>query len=120
VEVAFAPRGVSWAGVGFATAHLGQSFLYRLGSRADCTPSCAPLPRRRPQHGDHRRGVEAQQQLDALAGIGCTEVQGILFSPAVPGDVVMDMLRTMSVLAHATLPSAASEPAAAAEPVTAW
>jgi hypothetical protein len=64
-----------------------------------------------------RRGA---QQFDALAGIGCTEVQGILFSPSVPGDVVMDMLRTMSVLAHATLPSAASEPAAAAEPVTAW
>jgi hypothetical protein len=65
-------------------------------------------------------GGRGQQQFGALAGIGCTEVQGILFSPSVPGDVVMDMLRTMSVLAHATLPSAASEPAAAAEPVTAW
>ena len=29
-------------------------------------------------------GVETQEQLDALASAGCTEVQGYLFSPAVP------------------------------------
>jgi EAL domain-containing protein (putative c-di-GMP-specific phosphodiesterase class I) len=65
-------------------------------------------------------GVETRQQFDALAGIGCTEVQGFLFNPAVPGDVVMDLPRTMSVPAHASLPSGAIEPAAAAEPVPAW
>jgi predicted signal transduction protein with EAL and GGDEF domain len=65
-------------------------------------------------------GVGTQRQFDRLAGIGCTEVQGFPFSPVVPRDVVMDLQRTMSVPAHAPLPSGANKLAAAAEPVPAW
>jgi EAL domain-containing protein (putative c-di-GMP-specific phosphodiesterase class I) len=65
-------------------------------------------------------GVETQQQFDALAGVGCTEVHGFLSNPVVPGDVVMDLPRTMSMPPLASLPSAATEPAAAAKPVPAW
>ena len=36
-------------------------------------------------------GVETQEQLDALAVLGCTEVQGYLFSPAVPTSQVPDI-----------------------------
>jgi len=37
-------------------------------------------------------GVETQEQLDALAVIGCTDVQGYLFSSAVPGSHVPELL----------------------------
>ena len=41
-------------------------------------------------------GVETQQQLLALAAAGCTELQGYLFSPAVPMGEVPDLLRRIA------------------------
>ena len=38
-------------------------------------------------------GVETREQLDLLVSAGCTEVQGYLFSPAVPGGEVAGVLR---------------------------
>ena len=48
-------------------------------------------------------GVETQEQLDALAVIGCTEVQGYLFSPAVPGSQVPDLLSRLPAMIDASL-----------------
>ena len=54
-------------------------------------------------------GVETQEQLDTLAGIGCTEVQGYFFSAAVPGPDVPDLLRRLQVMADLPrLPAAAA------------
>jgi EAL domain-containing protein (putative c-di-GMP-specific phosphodiesterase class I) len=97
------------------SANLGQFFVRRLGSPVDCTAIVRAVTT---LGADLSMAItaegETQQQFDALAGIGCTEVQGFLSNPAVPGDVVMDLPRTMSV------PARASQPAAAAEPVPAW
>ncbi len=43
-------------------------------------------------------GVETGEQLDAVTLAGCTEVQGYLFSPAVPGRLVPDVLQTIADL----------------------
>jgi diguanylate cyclase (GGDEF)-like protein/PAS domain S-box-containing protein len=52
-------------------------------------------------------GVETMAQLEAVTMAGCTEVQGYLFSPAVPAAGVADMLRAV----EATLnPQLVSEP----------
>ena len=37
-------------------------------------------------------GVETEEQLDALRGLGCTEMQGYLFSPAVPASQLPPLL----------------------------
>ena len=41
-------------------------------------------------------GVETAEQLDAVTLAGCIEVQGYLFSQAVPGCAVPDLLETMA------------------------
>jgi diguanylate cyclase (GGDEF)-like protein len=38
-------------------------------------------------------GVETQQQMELLRALGCTEMQGYLFSPAVPAAEIQRMLR---------------------------
>ena len=52
---------------------------------------------RRTGHGRQRRGGGDAQQLDALVRAGCGEVQGNLFSPAVPPDAVMDVIRALPI-----------------------
>ena len=37
-------------------------------------------------------GVETEQQRDMLRGFGCTEMQGYLFSPALPAAETMQLL----------------------------
>jgi EAL domain-containing protein (putative c-di-GMP-specific phosphodiesterase class I) len=39
-------------------------------------------------------GVETQAQLDMLRKLGCTEMQGYLFSPARPAADVMQLLQS--------------------------
>ena len=46
-------------------------------------------------------GVETQEQFDALAVVGCTEVQGYLFSPAVPIGQVPDLLSRIPAMFEA-------------------
>ena len=41
-------------------------------------------------------GVETAEQLDAVTLAGCIEVQGYLFSQAVPGCAVPDLLESMA------------------------
>ena len=41
-------------------------------------------------------GVETRQQLETVERAGCTEAQGYLFSPAVPGCALPDLLQTIA------------------------
>jgi EAL domain-containing protein (putative c-di-GMP-specific phosphodiesterase class I) len=43
-------------------------------------------------------GVETAEQLAAITLAGCTEVQGYLFSPAVPGSAVPDVLQAIAAM----------------------
>ena len=44
-------------------------------------------------------GVETQQQLDQVRALGCTEMQGFLFSPALPVEEIAQLLRPYPALA---------------------
>ena len=46
-------------------------------------------------------GVETQQQLDKLQSVGCTEMQGYLFSKARPASEIADLLRQQKVAREA-------------------
>ena len=39
-------------------------------------------------------GVETERQLDMLRTLGCTEMQGYLFSPAIPATEIKRLLRS--------------------------
>jgi diguanylate cyclase (GGDEF)-like protein len=47
-------------------------------------------------------GVETQQQLDTLQAVGCTEMQGYLFSRARPADEIMQLFATHACIAQAS------------------
>jgi hypothetical protein len=70
-----------------SSANLGQSFVRRLGSGADCTA----IVRAVTTFGANlsmaisAEGVGTQRQFDRLAGIGCTEVQGFPVQPCRSG-----------------------------------
>jgi diguanylate cyclase (GGDEF)-like protein len=55
-------------------------------------------------------GVETRQQLDRLERVGCTEIQGYLFSRPVPEATVADLLRSMPVLEDIWPPPGVSGP----------
>jgi diguanylate cyclase (GGDEF)-like protein len=57
-------------------------------------------------------GVETAEQLDAVTLAGCTEVQGFLFSPAVPGCAVPDVLQAIAGVRVPNGATAAPEPVA--------
>jgi diguanylate cyclase (GGDEF)-like protein/PAS domain S-box-containing protein len=46
-------------------------------------------------------GVETQQQLDALHAVGCTEMQGYLFSRAKPADEILQLFQSQTATAGA-------------------
>jgi len=46
-------------------------------------------------------GVETQQQLDTLQAVGCTEMQGYLFSKAKPADEIVALFRSQMLKAGA-------------------
>ena len=46
-------------------------------------------------------GVETQQQLDTLQAVGCTEMQGYLFSKAKPADEIVELFRAQMLKAGA-------------------
>jgi len=45
-----------------------------------------------PQHDDNAEGVETEQQLKILRTLGCTKMQGFLFSPAKPAAEIRQLL----------------------------
>ena len=80
-----------------AIAHrikIDQSFVRELGKRRDCDAIVRAVVGLSSELGmaTTAEGVETQEQLDALAVIGCTDVQGYLFSSAVPGSHVPELL----------------------------
>jgi len=46
-------------------------------------------------------GVETQQQLDTLQAVGCTEMQGYLFSRAKPADEIVQLFQSQMLKAGA-------------------
>ena len=76
----------------FDRIKIDQSFVRELGQRQDCGAIVRAVASLSSELGmaTTAEGVETQEQLDALAVIGCTEVQGYLFSPAVPAGEVPD------------------------------
>src|SRR6185295_16154390 len=76
----------------FDRVKIDQSFIRELGRQEDCGAIVRAVVSLSSELGmaTTAEGVETQYQLDALAAIGCTEVQGYLFSAAVPGSQVPD------------------------------
>ncbi len=95
----------------FDRIKIDQSFVRDLGKRNDCRAIIRAVTSLSSELGIQTtaEGVETQEQLDTLAGIGCTEVQGYLFSAAVSGADVPDLLcrlRVKADLPHAHAASA--------------
>jgi diguanylate cyclase (GGDEF)-like protein/PAS domain S-box-containing protein len=78
----------------FDRIKIDQSFVRELGKRRDCDAIVRAVVGLSSELGmaTTAEGVETQEQLDALAVIGCTDVQGYLFSSAVPGSHVPELL----------------------------
>lgn len=83
----------------FDRIKIDQSFVSGLGKREDCGAIVRAVTGLSGELGmaTTGEGVETQEQLEALASIGCTEVQGYLFSPAVPGSRVPSLLHELAV-----------------------
>jgi diguanylate cyclase (GGDEF)-like protein/PAS domain S-box-containing protein len=97
----------------FDRIKIDQSFVRGLGKQADCGAIVRAVTALGADLGMHitAEGVETRQQLEALQRAGCTDIQGYLFSPAVPGDEVAELLRRMPAGAGAfsAIGSAADE-----------
>jgi EAL domain-containing protein (putative c-di-GMP-specific phosphodiesterase class I) len=46
-------------------------------------------------------GVETEQQLEILRKLGCTEMQGYLFSPAIPASDILQLFLSPRAMALA-------------------
>lgn len=81
----------------FDRIKIDQSFVSDLATRQDCGAIVRAVTGLSSELGmaTTGEGVETQEQLDALTAMGCTEVQGYLFSPAVPSGQIPDLLRKL-------------------------
>lgn len=86
----------------FDRIKIHQSFVRELGKRADCTAIVRAVAGLSNELGmaTTAEEVETQGQLDALSIVGCTEVQGYLFSSAVPACQVAELLRRIPAMAE--------------------
>jgi EAL domain-containing protein (putative c-di-GMP-specific phosphodiesterase class I) len=84
----------------FDRIKIDQSFVRDLGTRPDSRAIVRAVTSLSSELGIETtaEGVETQEQLDALTGIGCTEVQGYFFSPAVPAPDVPNLLRRLALM----------------------
>jgi diguanylate cyclase (GGDEF)-like protein len=89
----------------FDRVKIDQSFVRELGHRRDCGAIVRAVASLSNELGmaTTAEGVETPEQLDALRAIGCTEVQGYLFSPAVPASQVPDLLSRLPAMIDASL-----------------
>jgi diguanylate cyclase (GGDEF)-like protein len=105
----------------FDRIKIDQSFVRDVCIKSDCGAIVRAVAGLSSELGmaTTAEGVETSQQLDALIDAGCTEVQGYLFSPAVPAEAVPALLRRIADMptAHAE-PPRRSERAAVVQ--TAW
>ena len=96
VRVAMDDFGTGYSSLGyllrfpFDRIKIDQSFVRELGKRPDCNAvvRAAVGLSRDLGMATTAEGVETRDQFDALAAIGCSEMQGYLFSPAVPAKQV--------------------------------
>jgi diguanylate cyclase (GGDEF)-like protein len=90
----------------FDRIKIDQSFVRELGKQADCIAIVNAVTKLGHDLGMAitAEGVETFQQLATLGRAGCTEIQGYLFSRPVPGDRVMELLRTMSIADNLAAP----------------
>src|SRR5690242_8990789 len=70
----------------FDRIKIDQSFVRELGLRHDCGAIVRAVAGLSSELGMRTtaEGVETPEQYETLSAIGCNEVQGYLFSPAVP------------------------------------
>jgi diguanylate cyclase (GGDEF)-like protein len=82
----------------FDRIKIDQSFVRELGKRADCIAIVRAVTALGHDLGMEitAEGVETREQFGTLVAAGCTEIQGWLFSRAVPEPAVPDLLRTLS------------------------
>jgi diguanylate cyclase (GGDEF)-like protein len=94
----------------FDRIKIDQSFVRDLGKRADCIAIVRAVTALGTELGMAitAEGVETRQQLETVERAGCTEAQGYLFGPAVPGCAVPDLLRAIAdkLLPHGARPVA--------------
>ena len=82
----------------FNRIKIDQSFVRDMCRKTDCHAIVRAVTSLGNELGmaTTAEGVETAEQLDAVTLAGCTEVQGYLFSQAVPGCAVPDLLKTMA------------------------
>jgi diguanylate cyclase (GGDEF)-like protein len=82
----------------FDRIKIDQSFVRDVCSKRDCRAIVRAVTGLANELGmaTTAEGVETREQLDAVTQAGCTEVQGYLFSPAVSGRAVPDLLQTVA------------------------
>jgi diguanylate cyclase (GGDEF)-like protein len=97
----------------FDRIKIDQSFVRELGVRRDCgaiVRAVAGLSRDLGM-ATTVEGVETRDQLALLRSVGCTEFQGYLFSPAVPGGEVADLVSRIDEMLRLPANALAPEPA---------
>ncbi len=96
----------------FDRIKIDQSFVRELCTKRDCgaiVRAVAGLSRDLGM-ATTAEGVETREQLDLLASAGCTEVQGHLFSPAVPSGEVAGLLDRIAGMLRRPVEISVSEP----------
>ncbi|HEY2616033.1 MAG TPA: EAL domain-containing protein [Acetobacteraceae bacterium] len=96
----------------FDRIKIDQSFVRELSTRRDCGAIVRAVAGLSAELGmaTTAEGVETREQLDLLVSAGCTEVQGYLFSPAVPSEAVIGVLDTIAITLTPPIEIAVSEP----------
>jgi diguanylate cyclase (GGDEF)-like protein len=91
----------------FDRLKIDQSFVRDLCKRQDCGAIIRAVAGLSNELGmlTTAEGVETPEQLALLTAVGCTEVQGYLFSPAVPASEIPRVLRSVAeILAPQVVP----------------
>jgi diguanylate cyclase (GGDEF)-like protein len=79
----------------FDKIKIDRSFVHEMGERGGCDAIVQAIVNLGARLGiaTTAEGVETEGQLEQLAAVGCSEVQGFLFSPALPGHEISAVLR---------------------------
>ncbi len=87
----------------FDRIKIDQSFVRELNTRDDCNAIVRAIASLGHELGMHTtaEGVETRDQLCTLGSVGCSEVQGYLFSPAVPAADVPGLLARLPTIIRA-------------------
>jgi EAL domain-containing protein (putative c-di-GMP-specific phosphodiesterase class I) len=96
----------------FDRIKIDQSFVSELNDQHDCGAIVRAITGLSRELGmaTTAEGVETQEQLRLLASAGCTEVQGYLFSPAVPRDAVIGLFQAISEMLRPTSEAVIADP----------